>query len=245
MVFRGEVLEGQHKAVVKQRLGAVLKLDGERLDALFTGKAVTIRKDTDPDTAARFEIAFKRAGARLRVVSAALTTAPPPETQPAPTPEQSIVPGRPTVPGRPQETDTVAEADSGFRLAPVGVMLVAPRPVVPAPAVDLSHLTLAALGTALGTPRPVTASAPDTSHLSLAAAGVDLGVPALPIAAMDAPEWEVANVGVDLMPPSPDIELEFDFDAIDFDLSPPGTLLMDVDDTPPPAPPDTSHLRME
>ena len=54
LVFRGEVLEGQHKAVVKQRLGAVLKLDGAKLDALFTGKAVTIRKDTDPDTAAKF-----------------------------------------------------------------------------------------------------------------------------------------------------------------------------------------------
>jgi hypothetical protein len=221
------------------------RLEGERLDALFTGKAVTIRKDTDPGTAARFEIAFKRAGARLRVVPAALMAAPPPEASPAPAPEQSIVPGRPTVPERPQETDTAAEADSGFRLAPVGVMLGAPRPVVPAPAVDLSHLTLAALGTVLGTPRPMTTSAPDTSHLSVAAAGVDLGVPALPVAAMDAPEWEVADVGVDLMPPSPDIEPEFDFDAIDFDLSPAGTLLMDVDDTPPPAPPDTSHLRME
>ena len=54
LVFRGEVLEGQHKAVVKQRLGVVLKLDGERLDALFTGKAVTIRKDADADTAAHF-----------------------------------------------------------------------------------------------------------------------------------------------------------------------------------------------
>ena len=35
---------------------------------MFTGKAVTIRKDADTDTAARFQVAFKRAGARLRVL---------------------------------------------------------------------------------------------------------------------------------------------------------------------------------
>ena len=91
----------------------------------------------------------------------------------------------------------------------------------------------------------MTASAPDTSHLSIAALGADIGVPALPVAATEAPEWEIANVGVDLIPPSPDVEPAFDVDAIDFELTPPGTLLMDADDTPPPAPPDTSHLRIE
>src|SRR6478672_4935430 len=97
LVFRGEVLEGQHKAVVKQRLGAALKVEGERLDAMFTGKAVTIRKDADTDTAARFQIAFKRAGARLRVMPVASES----EAEPAP----------------PQP---VAAEDGAFKLAPRG-----------------------------------------------------------------------------------------------------------------------------
>ncbi len=97
----------------------------------------------------------------------------------------------------------------------------------------------------LGTPRAVTAQAPDTSHLSVAALGADIGEPALPAIAAEAPTWEIANVGVDLIPPSPDVEPAIDLDAIDFELTPPGTLLVDADDTPPPAPPDTSHLRIE
>jgi hypothetical protein len=233
LVFRGEVLEGQHKAVVKQRLGVVLKVDGERLDALFTGKAVTIRKEADSDTAARFQIAFKRAGARLRVVPVALAEAPreaPPETPAEAAPA----------------TPPVAEADAGFRLAPLGATLVEPRPPAAAPALDLSHLTLAALGTALGTPSAVTGSPPDTSHLSLAALGAIIGITVPPpVAAIDAPEWEISDVGVDLMPPSPDVESALDVDAIDFELSPLGTWLMDADDSPPPAPPDTSHLRIQ
>lgn len=235
LVFRGEVLEGQHKAVVKQRLGAVLKLDGAKLDALFTGKAVTIRKDTDSDTAARFEIAFKRAGARLRVVPVALTEAPP-EAPSEKRPTSAV----------PSATRAVAATDPAFPLAPLGALLAEPRPPAPALVVDVSHLTLAAPGTVLGTPSPVTALAPDVSHLSVAVLGTDLAVPAPPWpAAPDPPPWEIANVGVDLIPPSPDYEPAFDFDAIDFELDPPGTLLMDPDDTPPPAPPDTSHLRIE
>jgi hypothetical protein len=118
LVFRGEVLAGQHKAVVKQRLGAVLKLDGPRLEALFTGKPVTVRKFADGETAARFEIAFKRAGARLRIVPIDAA----PEAKAAP-----------------------ASAAAGFDLAAPGARLQEPVDAAPA-AVDTSHLTIAEVG---------------------------------------------------------------------------------------------------
>ena len=38
LVFSAEVVEGQHPAVVKKRLAAVLKLDDERMNVLFSGK---------------------------------------------------------------------------------------------------------------------------------------------------------------------------------------------------------------
>lgn len=44
LVFSGEVLDGQHAAVVRKRLAAVLKLDDERMDVLFSGKAVVVKK---------------------------------------------------------------------------------------------------------------------------------------------------------------------------------------------------------
>lgn len=224
LVFRGEVLEGQHKAVVKQRLGAALKVEGERLDAMFTGKAVTIRKDADTDTAARFQIVFKRAGARLRVVPVVAEEA---ESETAPTPP--------------------VPADNGvFRLAPRGSLMADPRPDAATPTLDIAYLTLAAPGTVLGVPNAVVAVAPDVSHMTIAAPGTDLGVPspAAPAPPL-APAWGVADAGVDLAPYATPVEPPFDLDLIDFELAPAGTLLVDADHEPVPQPPDTSHLSLQ
>jgi hypothetical protein len=229
LVFRGEVLEGQHKAVVKQRLGATLKLEGERLDAIFTGKAVTIRKDADTDTAARFQIAFKRAGARLRVL---------PVVVDAWEPELS---GAAATSGSPP-----AQAGA-FQLAPVGARLAEPRAAAPAPSVDIAHLSLASPGAVLGEPRPATAPMPDVSHLTVAALGSVLGGAAANPAPAEvaAPLWQIADAGVDLVPSSVPVPPPFDVDEIDFELAPPGSLLVDADDAPAPPPPDTSRLRLE
>jgi hypothetical protein len=223
LVFRGEVLDGQPRADVKQRLGVALKVEGERLDAMFTGKAVTIRKDADTDTAARFQIAFKRAGARLRVLPL--------------DPEREVEPV-------PAATERVA-ADGAFKLAPPGALLAQPAPVAPQRPVDLTHLTLAAPGTVLGVPRAVEAVNPDVSHFTIAAPGVNLGVPMLPLAEVEAPTWDIAELGADLGPHAPMIDPPLELDAIDFELAPAGTLLMEADDAAPPPPPDTSHLRLE
>jgi hypothetical protein len=64
-------VEGQHEAVVKQRLGVVLKVDGERLDALFTGKAVTVRNWPTPIRLPNFRWFKRRAAARRADRSAA------------------------------------------------------------------------------------------------------------------------------------------------------------------------------
>ena len=70
LVFSGEVEEGQHPAVVKKRLAAVLKLDEQRMDMLFSGKSVVVKKAADEPTAKRYQQAFKKAGAVLRVLRA-------------------------------------------------------------------------------------------------------------------------------------------------------------------------------
>ncbi|MEE4360238.1 MAG: hypothetical protein V2I63_01805 [Pseudomonadales bacterium] len=85
--FRGEILEGQHGAVVKQRLQALLKVDDARADALFSGQAIVVKREADRDTAARYQAAFRKAGARLRIARAPETgtgteTASPPAAVP-------------------------------------------------------------------------------------------------------------------------------------------------------------------
>jgi len=230
LVFRGEVLEGQHKAVVKQRLGAALKVEGERLDAMFTGKAVTIRKDADTDTAARFQIAFKRAGARLRVMPVADELEQVPESVSKPAPSQ-----------RPAATD-----DGTFKLAPPGALMADPAPPTRQPDVDLSQFTLAAAGTVLGVPRVVDAVAPDVSHFTIAAPGVTLSdAEPLPVMEPGVPSWDVAEVGADIGTSAPPAEPTFELDDIEFELAPVGTLLADADDAEAPQPPDTSHLRLQ
>ena len=67
LMFRGEILDGQHKAVVKKRLAQLLNIDDDRVQRLFAGEPVVIKKDVDRATAARYQDEFKKAGARLRV----------------------------------------------------------------------------------------------------------------------------------------------------------------------------------
>ncbi len=235
LVFRGEVLEGQHKAVVKQRLGAALKVEGERLDAMFTGKAVTIRKDADTDTAARFQIAFKRAGARLRVMPVADELEQIPESVSNPAPAQ-----------QPAAKQSVAKNDGAFKLAPPGALMADPAPPARQPEMDLSQFTLAAAGTVLGVPRVVDAVAPDVSHFTVAAPGVTLSDAApLPVMEPDVPSWDVAEVGADIGTSASSVEPPFELDDIDFELAPVGTLLADADDAEVPQPPDTSHLSLQ
>ena len=229
LVFRGEVLEGQHKAVVKQRLGAALKVEGERLDAMFTGKAVTIRKDADTDTAARFQIAFKRAGARLRVMPVADELEQIPESVSKPSAQQPAT-----------------KNDGAFKLAPPGALMADPVPPARQPDVDLSQFTLAAAGTVLGVPRVVDAVAPDVSHFTVAEPGVTLSdAEPLPVMEPDVPSWDVAEVGADIGTSAPPVEPPIELDDVEFELAPVGTLLADVDDAEVPQPPDTSHLSLQ
>jgi hypothetical protein len=70
LVFRGEVLEGQELAVVAKRLAALLKMEPAKAGALFSGRPVVLKRDAPKAVAAKYQAAFRKAGARLRVVPA-------------------------------------------------------------------------------------------------------------------------------------------------------------------------------
>lgn len=71
LVFRGEVLDNQHPAVVKKRLISVLKISEEQAERLFSGSSIVVKHSADTKTAARYQGLFKQAGARLRVLPVA------------------------------------------------------------------------------------------------------------------------------------------------------------------------------
>ena len=220
LVFRGELLEGQHSAVVKKKLAKSLNLDEERLAVLFSGKAVTLKKDADTPTATRFQGLFKEAGARLRIlpISEDLPSGggpdPAPTSPAGPSAANGATAARPAV--RPAVRPAPSANEQGEpELLPVGsdVLSSDERPLVAAVEIDTSHLKVQG-AQFVGMEESAQEAGPDVSHLSVAELGADLGQLSSFFAAAVDPEeldFEVAEVGSDLnqikpepAPPAPD-----------------------------------------
>jgi len=220
LTFSGELLEGQHSAVVKKKLGVLLKVPPERLDKLFSGETVVIKKSVDKTTAARFQAAFKQAGGQLRV--------------------SQFTAAKPVV---------SVEGASNFDLAAAGSNLLAEPKVVPERNIETGHLIVAAAGSDIleeEYKRQPTEEAPDVSHISLSDETIfppseQLALDALVIEVQD---WDVGAPGDDLLDEYPDIAVDINLEAISFELAETGSLMdQDPGETQPP-PPDTSHISL-
>ncbi len=267
LVFSGEVQEGQHPAVVKKRLSAVLKLDDERMGVLFSGKAVVVKKATDAKTAARYQEAFNKAGARLRVLPSEEasvadvpkneSTAPESPAQassqpaaPQPTPPQPAPPQ--PAPPQPEEepNDPSATAAGGLGVLPVGSDMLNPDEREAEQAVDVSTDHLSVQGSVFTVPDDDVDAppAPDVDHISLADLGAELGNAGdtdVVVQEIEA-DFDLAEVGAVIG--SVDNELKaaaVDMDQVDFDLAAPGADMADKDEEPPPPAPDTSHIELD
>lgn len=208
LVFRGEVLDGQHPAVVKKKLGRALQLQDERLEALFSGKVVIVKKDADTSTAARYQALFKKTGARLRILPVD-AAAPGPHSQGAASADSR------TPASLPGNAPASAERE-GPELLPPGsdVLRDDERTKVEPVDVNTSHLQVQGAVFSVADPPASEAAAPDVGHLSLAEVGEDLGPDAAPDTApldLSKLNFEVADVGVDMdqrprqaPPPAPD-----------------------------------------
>ncbi|TDJ39420.1 MAG: hypothetical protein E2O54_10885, partial [Gammaproteobacteria bacterium] len=139
LLFRGEILEGQHTAVVKKRLAKLLGIEDARVQRLFSGEPVVIKKDVDQATAARYQAEFKSAGARLRVAggkSAGSAASPPP------TPAQDAASA-----AAPSATPAgAASTGDDPTVAEPGAMMSDDDSEPPPPAPDTSHLSVAETG---------------------------------------------------------------------------------------------------
>ncbi|MEM1433603.1 MAG: hypothetical protein AAGG11_06075 [Pseudomonadota bacterium] len=270
LVFRGEIEDDQHQAVVRKRLGSLLKADDKTLAALFSGQAVVLRKAIDAAGAAKFQDAFKKAGARLRVIPHAALNAGDPtspvEPQPAPAPrkltlaerlkaseaaqEQAESPDSKPA-SMPPSTAPAAAADEGtLRLYPVGADLLEVDEQLPPVMrkVDVSHLTVAEVGERIG---PIVEMMADTERFLKAAAAFELAEAGADMAPRQkeadqplvAPELDLAPTGAALLEgtaAAPTPSVR----APALELAEPGATL--VQPTPPSqAPkPDTTHLEL-
>lgn len=158
VVFRGDVVPGQSIVDVKQRLAELFTADPDRIDGMFSGRPVVIKRGLDQPTAERYQASMQKAGAVVDIRPAAnsgeSSTQPPvAKTEPA----SSVVPQLP---------------DEDMELAPVGADVLTPeqrRDFTPAN-IDTSYMTVAEAGTEVlkeDERKVVPDRDVDTSHLSL------------------------------------------------------------------------------
>ena len=141
----GELMGGADADRVAANLARLFKMPEEKAALLVSGKPRVVKKDADEATARKFQVALRQAGARcelLPVDGGAATAAP---------------------------IRTGGTGFSGaFEVAPVGADLDTSERGQPAPAPDISHLSMAEPGADLEPLKQEQAVVvPDISHLSI------------------------------------------------------------------------------
>jgi hypothetical protein len=189
IVVTGELTEGAYLPDVKAKLAALFNTPLEKLDPLFSGKRVVIKKGLDETAAQKYRATVAAAGLHcIAEAMAAETPAPamsvaPPgvilvEAPKVRAPDIDIRAYSMAPPGAiMDETPQPAVPDIDTRAlsaAPAGEALVeSERPAVPD--IDTSALSIAPPGSRLADERPVTPLEFDLGDLDLAPAGSDMG----------------------------------------------------------------------
>lgn len=239
IVFRGDIVIGHALADVKLRMQQLFKTDAAKVDALFIGRPVPLKRNLDEATAQKYRDVLLKAGALVEIVPAgkfATPSAPPPKP----------VAASPVTPAQPKATV--------WTLAPVGTRLVdaAYRPVIQAPAIDTSHLSV----------RPQSGNLVDSSEkksepvaavvvpqLGLAELGADL-ISAdekmeLPILEIEVEDWGIAELGSDLVAASErPVVTATAITVGNYGLAPAGSDLGQIKPQVKPVTPDISKLKL-
>lgn len=253
LVFKGQLVKGVELAVAKNNIASLFKINGAKVDAMFSGKPLVLKRGLDADAANKYRVAIKKAGAlvdlvlvREAKVSGKANFAVPDSDTPAPDKAMGAIPG--TIPGTSPAPNPGATATPDSQAAPQR------NPAADASATpESAGLSLAPLGAEM---LPATARQPDpvrsvdTSALSLRAVGGDLlDAKERRSSASDAPvsviDFGLAEVGAPVLR----AEERKPVQAVDVDIS---GLAMDLSEgnlappqPAPPAAPDVSGLQLE
>jgi hypothetical protein len=68
IIFKGEIAKGESIEDVKKRLASLFNIQASKVESFFSNHPIVIKKDVDYETCVRFKQAFKKAGARIRIV---------------------------------------------------------------------------------------------------------------------------------------------------------------------------------
>lgn len=206
IIFRGDIQLGQNLPEVKQRLGQLFNADSARIEQLFSGRPVALKRQLDAATAERYRAALLKAGALVSIApssQAAPTPAPPPVKAAAQATQNNAA--------APATANAPSNAQSGWSLAPAGSDLLSPAQRKPSVAANINtqHLSLrAATGNLLDSSEQVkvAVAAITIPALEVAEVGSDLlraeEKLQLPLVEITPEDWDIAPAGSDLLLPS-------------------------------------------
>jgi hypothetical protein len=275
IVFRGDILPGHQLVEVKQRLAQLFKADEARINALFAGGAVPLKRNLDRAAAEKYQAVLRKAGADVQVSPAgSVKTKKPP---------QRPVRASASVVDKPVEAKTV-------KAKPVEPKPVEPKPVEPKP-VESRPMTMqerlaatekelaekdakragrggdqgeevidpetgwsiAAVGADVLKPEErhqVEAVEVDVSAISVREASGDLvdasERPVVEAVVVDVSDISVAEAGADLLREEDKPDIPLlQVEVDDFGLAPAGSDMGQIKPPPPPPEPDTSGISLE
>lgn len=179
IVFDGSLVPGADPAAVRANLGRLFRMTPERIEALFSGKRVVLKRDADQATAMKFRAALKQAGAQCQMLEqGAAVTERATETGAAAegikgSARETAAKTEAVSDGHREMVGTIRTGGEGFsgpfEVAPAGADLDVAKRQTANVNPDISHLSMAPPGTELEELTPHKAAVnPDISHLSLA-----------------------------------------------------------------------------
>jgi len=218
VIFSGKIIEHADLDMVKTNVARVFSLDTDKVEKLFSGKRLVLKKDIDQSTAERYKVTLQRAGALCEIEDSAAEQA----QQPITVSPEAV----------PQETATPVEPDEavGPSIAPVGITLIESDPV-PDANIDTGTMDMAEVGITLAESDPVPDANIDTSGMDMDEVGVQLVEPeSVPDVDIDTSALDMDEAGTTLIESQEFVEAEFDLAGMTMDA--PGEQLVEHEAVP-------------
>jgi len=110
--FSGQIMEDQDEAEVRTKVGRIFKANEKQLDRLFSGQAVKIKSGVDLDSAVKYRVAFRNAGALIDIrptTTASTATAAQPQATDSSPPTESSQPAKDGIELLPPKTGSLID----------------------------------------------------------------------------------------------------------------------------------------
>lgn len=255
IIFRGDIVPGHQLMQVKARLAQLFKADEQKINTLFTGGAVALKRNLEQDAAEKYQVVLRNAGADVQVAPAGSVNTPGSRTaqksvasrsQSAPASTTTMTlkdrlaaaaasdtanaaqTGNPSAEdtGRQEAIQQVVNREGVFALAPVGAYLLDDS--------ERQHVEPVNVDTSFISLRPQQGNLMDESEI----------VHEKPVIVNA--DFDLGEVGADILSASEKrVMPQATVKAPDVDLAPAGSDLGQIQRDEPPSPPDTSKISIE